>query len=95
MEADLGVVEDARGVLLRGDLADDRPLAFGGGAQPQRDRDRGLADAPLAGDEDQSLVEKIGYRVIPSNFSVRRVSRISVPAGTRLVKPGGKRGRSA
>jgi hypothetical protein len=76
VEADLGVVEDPRGVLLRGDLADDRPLAFGGGAQAQRDRDRGLADAPLAGDEYQSLVEKIGYRVIPSNLSARQEKRV-------------------
>ena len=68
MEADLGVGEHPRGVLLRGDLADDRPLAFGRGAQAKRHRDRGLADATLAGDEDQSLVEEFGYRVIPSNF---------------------------
>ena len=57
VEADLGVVEHPRGVLLRGDLADDRPLACRGGAQPQRHRDRRLADATLAGHEDQSLVE--------------------------------------
>jgi hypothetical protein len=68
VEADFGVLEDPRGVLLGGNLADDRPLAFGGGAQAERDRDRGLADAALAGDEDQSLVEKFGYRVIPSNL---------------------------
>jgi hypothetical protein len=62
------VGEHPRGVLLRGDLADDRPLAFGRGAQAKCQRDRGLADATLAGDEDQSLVEEIGYRVIPSNL---------------------------
>jgi hypothetical protein len=59
VEADLGVVEDARGVLLRGDLADDRALALLGRAQPERDRDGRLADAALAGDEDQSLVEQL------------------------------------
>jgi hypothetical protein len=68
VKADLGVLEHARGVLLRGDLADDRPLARGRGAQAERQGDRGLADAALAGDEDQSLVEEIGYRVIPSNL---------------------------
>ena len=68
MEADLGMGEHPRGVLLRGDLADDRPLAFGSRTQTKCHGDRGLADATLAGDEDQSLVEEIGYRVIPSNF---------------------------
>jgi hypothetical protein len=57
VEADLGVIEDPRGVLLRRDLADDRPLAFGSGPQAEGDRDRGLADAALAGDEDDALVE--------------------------------------
>ena len=57
VEADLGVIEDPRGVLLRGDLADDRALAFFGGTEAQRDRDGGLADSSLAGHEDQSLVE--------------------------------------
>ena len=69
VEADLGVVEHPRGVLLRGDLADDRALAFGGGAQPERHRDGRLADATLAGDEDQPLVEEFGDRAIPSNFA--------------------------
>jgi hypothetical protein len=68
VEADFGVLEDARGVLLRGDLADDRALAFGRGAQAERDRDRGLADAALAGDEDESLVEEVWDRV-PSGGS--------------------------
>jgi hypothetical protein len=57
VEAHLGVGEEPRGVLLRGDLADDRALAFRRGAQPERDRDGGLADPALAGDEYESLVE--------------------------------------
>jgi hypothetical protein len=68
VEADLGVVEDARGVLLGGDLADDRAPAFGGGAQAERDGDGGLADAALAGDEEEALVEEVGD-LVPSGGS--------------------------
>ena len=75
VEADGGVVEHPRGVLLRGDLADDRPLSFRGGAQAERHRDRRLADATLAGDDDQPLVEEFGDRAIPSNFEGRQEKR--------------------
>ena len=43
-------------------------LPFRGGAQAERHGDRGLADAALAGNEDEPLVEEFGYRAIPSNF---------------------------
>ncbi|MFN8216178.1 MAG: hypothetical protein U0R71_06230 [Solirubrobacterales bacterium] len=78
VEADLGVVEHARGVLLRGDLADDRPLPLGGGPQAERDRDRRLADAALAGDDHESLVEEVGNRAIPSNFGSGQEKRPAI-----------------
>ena len=80
VEADVGVLEHPRGVLLRGDLADDRPLPFRRRPQSQRDRDRRLADAALAGDEDQALVEEFGDRAIPSNFGRRQEK----PAAMRI-----------
>ena len=51
VEADLALLEDPRGGLLGGDLADDRPLAARGGRQSQGQGDRRLADAALSGDE--------------------------------------------
>jgi len=54
------VLEHPRGVLLRGDLADDRALAFARGAQAERHRDGRLADATLAGDDYEPLVEEVG-----------------------------------
>jgi hypothetical protein len=67
VEADLGVMEDAREALLGRDLADDRPLAGGGGGEADRERDRRLADAALAGDDDQPLVEQLCRRgIIPT-----------------------------
>ena len=48
--------------LLGGELGDDRAQAAAGGEQPERDRDRRLADAALAGDEDQALVKQAGQR---------------------------------
>ena len=52
------------------------------GAQAEGDRDRRLADAALAGDEDQPLVEQLGHRVIPSNFPCRQEKRwaMRIPA---------------
>jgi hypothetical protein len=75
VESDGGVLEHSRGVLLRGDLADDGPLAFRRRPHSQRHRHRRLADAPLAGDDHQFLVEQFGYRAIPSNFGRRQEKR--------------------
>jgi hypothetical protein len=57
VEADLGTPEGARGGLLATHLTDDRALAAGRGGEAQRDGNRRLADASLAGHEDQALVE--------------------------------------
>jgi len=43
--------------LLRGDLADDRALSARRRREPEREADRGLADAALSGDDDQSFIE--------------------------------------
>ena len=45
---------------------------------PERHRDRRLADAALAGDDDQSLVEKFGDRAIPSNFGSRQEKPVPI-----------------
>ena len=63
------VLEHPRSVLLGRTLAADRPLAFRRGPHSEGHRDGRLADAALAGDDYQPLVEKFGYRAIPSNFS--------------------------
>ena len=57
-EADLVALENVRQVLLGSDLAEDRPLAGPRGGQPERERDRGLAHAALAGHDDQPFVEE-------------------------------------
>jgi hypothetical protein len=55
-------VEGAGDPVLVGDLGDDGPAALAGGHHAQRRGDRGLADAPLSGHEDQALVEEGGHR---------------------------------
>ena len=62
VEADLGPVEDLGGVLLRGDLADDRSPAIPRGGQPEGQGDRRLAHPALPGDDHQALVEQLGHR---------------------------------
>jgi hypothetical protein len=61
VKADLGPPEDPGRRLLAADLADDRALAAGGRRQAQRDGDRRLSDASLAGHEHQSFVEQFGH----------------------------------
>ena len=47
--------------LLAGELGDDRAQPAPGGDQPERGGDGRLADAPLAGDEDQATVKEPGH----------------------------------
>ena len=47
--------------ILGGELDDDRPQAGARGEHAERDRDRRLAHATLAGDEDEALVEEAGH----------------------------------
>ena len=51
-------VERARDVAAARDLGDDRALARARGDEPERRRDRRLADAALAGDDEQAVVEQ-------------------------------------
>jgi hypothetical protein len=46
-------VERRRDVAAARDLGDDRALARARGDEPERGGDRGLADAALAGDDDE------------------------------------------
>jgi hypothetical protein len=54
--APVAVCECALHALVTGQLGDDRAPAAAGRDEPERDRDRGLADAALARDEDQASV---------------------------------------
>jgi hypothetical protein len=56
-----GPVERRRDVAAARDLGDDRPLARARGDEPERGGDRGLADAALAGDDDQPAREQDRY----------------------------------
>jgi hypothetical protein len=56
-----GLVEVGQ-VALGVDLAHERALAARRGEQPEAGRDGGLADAPLAGDEQQPSVEEVGHQ---------------------------------
>ena len=55
-------MEHVRHALLLGDLADDRALAVARGGHAERGGDGRLADAALAGHEDQALVEDVLMR---------------------------------
>ena len=67
-----GLVEVGQ-VALGVDLADQRALAPGRREQPEAGRDGRLADAPLAGDEQQSSVEEVGHqRAVVIDRSVNR-----------------------
>ena len=64
---------DALGV----DLADQHPLALGRRAAGQRGRHRRLADAALAGDEEETAIEQAGHGI----------DQLSGPVSARAPKP--------
>jgi hypothetical protein len=53
-------------VVAQRDLGDHRPQPAPSGDEPQRRRDRRLADAALPRHEDEALVEEGGYSSSPS-----------------------------
>jgi hypothetical protein len=54
-------LERRRDVAAARDLGDDRALAGARGDEPERGGDRGLADAALAGDDDEPAREQDRY----------------------------------
>jgi hypothetical protein len=58
--------ESARDVVAPGDLGDDRPQPAPRGDEPERGRHRRLADAALAGDDDQLTFEQGSAQTSPS-----------------------------
>jgi hypothetical protein len=72
VEADLRAMEDVREMLLGRDLTEDRPLALTGSGERQRQRRGGLADASLAGDDQQPFVEQPVDRPIISTCRRRK-----------------------
>jgi hypothetical protein len=77
LEAGLTDLEAAGQAALRVDLADQGPLAALGSQERQSRGDRGLADTPLAGDEQQASVEEVGQDPNPM-----RRSESGVPIST-------------
>ena len=66
LEAGRAGLEEVGQVALGVDLADQRPLALLGGQQGQAGRDGRLADAALAGDEEQLALEQVEVRTARS-----------------------------
>jgi hypothetical protein len=56
----------ARDVVAAGDLGDDRAQPAARGDEPERGGHRRLADAALAGDDDQLAIEQAGAQISPS-----------------------------
>ena len=72
-----GVVSNVGGEGALGvHLADQRALAAAGAEVGERGRDRRLADAALAGDEQQPAVEQRGQRHRPSKRTARDVDAV-------------------
>jgi hypothetical protein len=61
LEGLAALVERLPDPVLAGQLGDDRAQAAARRHHPERDRHRRLADAALAGDEDQPPLEKSGH----------------------------------
>ena len=82
--ADPLALEEARHPLLLRDLADDRPLALARGGHPERGRDGRFADAALAGEEDDALVED-GRNAKAARSWSARVRRLRNPLALPAV----------